>query len=149
MKRAFTMIEILVTMGLFLIITGVVIGNFRGVTSQQKVNQSVALIRQTLQTARANAMAGKKMCTGTLVSWAVVVYQNGDDNFVKLTNVCAAGDQIDTGNWQLSEGVTITNNIVHFNPLSGGLVGQADVNFTVTHNDVTGSVLVKSSGEII
>ena len=63
MRRAFTLVEVLVAMGLGVGMLGFGMSNFRDSVRRQTVEQSAEKINQVLQQARSNALAGKKDCS--------------------------------------------------------------------------------------
>lgn len=62
MRRAFTLIEMMVTLALVAVVFSFTISSFRTANRQQQVEANAEKFRQALRTARANVQAGKKNC---------------------------------------------------------------------------------------
>lgn len=73
MKKAFTLIEILVAVTIMMIMLGVGAVAYRKVARRQVLDQTLAGVVQTLAQAQANALSGKKIncAVQTLAGWQV------------------------------------------------------------------------------
>lgn len=149
MKKAFTLIEMLVTISIMTILFGMGVAAYRNLARRQSLEQAAAEVSQTLTQAQANALGGKKInCAAeTLAGWQV--------RFL-------------AGNYTLEEACQITNYIVKTvyypvsvtgtlpspNPILFRVLSQGTnipVSTTITLNNsqsLTKSIIVSSTGEI-
>ena len=61
-RRGFTLLELVVAMGLVVVMAGVVVAGFRNYSRQQGVRTTQARVRQLYQQARSQATSGKMDC---------------------------------------------------------------------------------------
>jgi prepilin-type N-terminal cleavage/methylation domain-containing protein len=114
MKQGFTLIEVLVAIGILLIMfTGGLI-SYRTAARNQALEADSAKIIQTLREAQSNIKNGKKInCVATLEYWQVRL----DGLKIYLDEVCN-GVAASTMSFDLSN--TVSTNTVKFYPLSAG-----------------------------
>src|SRR3989344_337650 len=62
MRRGFTLIEILVAVGLLVLMVGMGSVSFQQANKRQQVDQTTERLRQAFRQAKSNALAGKKDC---------------------------------------------------------------------------------------
>lgn len=122
MKRGFSLIEMLVSIGIVMIIFGAGIASYRNATRTQALDSDISLIIQVLNIAKTNVNSGKKVeCTLPLRYWQVEFNSSG----FKLNEVCedeSIDGQIKLNNtYKLSSSKTIVANPSKFNFKALGL----------------------------
>ena len=135
MRKGFTLIEVLVAVGILLILFTGGIASYRTAARNQALEADAAKIIQTLREAQSNIRSGKKInCVTTLEAWQVrLVAKN-----MYLEEMCD-GDAASTVTFELVSAAS--NNTIIFYPLSGGATPA-----TITLG--TKTITVSSIGDI-
>jgi prepilin-type N-terminal cleavage/methylation domain-containing protein len=169
MKNGFTLLEILLSMSLITGMLGVVMVNYRQANNKQAVQGAINRFRQTVETAKSNAMNGKKdtnicgsgVSARPLDGWAVSFTANSYSLFgvcdvpgrrVKFPAVVHAivlPSGINIGSSSTLPQIDAIGRAVEFRPIGQGtnLVVPA-VTFTISGTGGTGQVQVTRKGEI-
>lgn len=114
MRKGFTLIEVLVAIGILMILFTGGIVSYRTAARNQALEADGAKIIQTLREAQSNIRSGKKInCVTSLESWQVRL----DTKKIYLDEICN-GAAASTTNFDLSN--VVSTNTVKFYPLSGG-----------------------------
>ncbi|MDP1743654.1 MAG: prepilin-type N-terminal cleavage/methylation domain-containing protein [Candidatus Amesbacteria bacterium] len=138
MKQGFTLIEMLVSIGIVMIIFSAGIASYKNATRNQALDSDVSLIIQTLNIAKTNVNSGKKVnCASSLEAWQVSFLQK---SFV-LQELC--GSAFTTNTYNLA-----SNNIITANPaiIKFYALGQGATAGTITVG--TKTITVSSLGLI-
>lgn len=178
MKKGFTLLEMLLSMSLITGMLGVVLVNYRQANNQRTVQVAVDNFRQTMDTAKSNAMNGKKDCTvcggsdskcnnsvddKPLEGWAVGVTSTS----YSLFGLCGTAGSYSkfpavVPTVSLPQGVTMTysgtplptigafGSALEFKPLGQGtnLPENTNATFTVTGTGGSGQVQVTDDAQI-
>lgn len=155
MKKAFSLMEVIITAALFAVIFSGIFINFQRTSHLQTLNNQAERVRQAFTVARTSALNGKKDCsfcgaTGGLCGngdvplqgWLVVTQSNR----VTVQGICSATgyppiapDLVRTWNdgsitIEPVSGVTVTSStqIVLFRPVGGGIWPPAVGNLPIT-----------------
>lgn len=149
MSRAFTLVEILVTMSIVMTMLGVGAVAYRNAARKQALEQTAAGLIQTLAQAQANALSGKKInCAAeTLAGWQVRFAAGS----YTLEEVCQSTNYpVKTVNYPLSVTGTLPSpNPILFRVLSRGTNIPSSTTITLTTSQgQTKSITVFGSGEI-
>lgn len=114
MKKAFTLIEVLVAVGILLIMFTGGIVSYRTAARNQALEADSAKIIQTLREAQSNIRSGKKInCVTSLESWQVRLLAKKMYLEEFCNGVAASSSEFDLVN-------PASSNTVIFYPLSGG-----------------------------
>lgn len=130
MKRAFTLIEIMIAMAIMVVVATAGIGVSLNTTRRKVLENEKEKLIETLKQARTNALAGKKDsgCTQTLGGWQVVTLGS---SYV-LNVVCGAVIPVSTVN--LPSGISVSPADVMFIPVTGGTDLSSNLTITLTGN---------------
>lgn len=134
MSKAFTLIEVLVAVGILLIMFTGGLVSYRTAARNQALEADSSKIIQTLREAQSNIRSGKINCLTSLEAWQVRL----DAKKMYLDEVCN-GATASTTSFDLSD--VVSTNTVKFYPLSGGATPA-----TITIG--TKTITVSSVGDI-
>jgi prepilin-type N-terminal cleavage/methylation domain-containing protein len=146
--HGFTLIEILVSVTLLLVLSGLMIANYNGFNDAQVVKQAASSMRSNMQAARTRAASGVKptpcdQLVGYQVDFTASTYK------VSALCVVSGSEQLvgDT-TYTLPTGVTFAE--VPLSTIFYALNRGASVSQTITlsGNDKTASVFIRESGAI-
>ncbi|TSC87467.1 MAG: coagulation factor 5/8 type domain-containing protein [Microgenomates group bacterium Gr01-1014_16] len=155
MKKGFTLIEILIGLGVMLILLTAASSGLSNANKRQTLDQVTENVRQAFFQARTNAQAGKKDCTacgatgacGTgdapLDGWRVTIV---DPDTYRVEGVCGANTAFSTRNYDLPSGITMVGSktSVTFKPVGLGTdLGPGEV-MTVAVYRTSGDTGTKS-----
>lgn len=138
MKTGFSLIELLVSIGIVMIIFSAGIASYRTATRNQALDTDVALIIQVLNIAKTNVNSGKKIVciTQSLKNWQVEF----KSSTFELQEICVDNSININNTYTLSSKNTITANptIIKFQALGqGATLGTIIVGTkTITVNSV-------------
>ncbi|MBI5358527.1 prepilin-type N-terminal cleavage/methylation domain-containing protein [Candidatus Amesbacteria bacterium] len=138
MNRGFTLVEMLVSIGIVMIIFSAGIASYRNATRNQALDSDVSLIIQTLNIAKTNVNSGKKInCASSLEAWQISFSQSSFD----LQELC--GSAFTTNTYRLS-----SNNIITANPaiIKFYALGQGATTGTINIGSKT--ITISSTGVI-
>lgn len=152
MKRAFTIVELLVVMALVAIVSGASVSVSLQAGRRKAVDRAAEDLAQSMRQARDFAQAGKKDTTqcgsGTsaipLEGWKVDVVSNS----YTVKGICGTDFGIRTVNFQ--GGVTATTGTALFRPISQSavLTGTFPIWLSATGTSYKNTVTVSSGGEV-
>ncbi len=150
MKKGFTLIELMVGIGLVTVITSFGVASFRTSSRRQAVDTAADRLRQVLLQARSNALYGKKECTGgPLDGWRVVVV----GRTVVLENVCVGN--IISRPLETFAGTTVSvspNATILFKPIGQGIENGSALStmFSVADSSIsyTKTITVTQKGDV-
>ena len=138
MKQGFTLIEMLVSMGIVMIIFSAGIASYKNATRNQALDSDVSLIIQTLNIAKTNVNSGKKInCASSLEAWQISFSQSSFD----LQELC--GSAFTTNTYKLS-----SNNIITANPAIIKFYALGQGATTGTINICSKTITISSTGVI-
>lgn len=139
------LIEIIVSVTLLLLLSGLFIVNYNGFNSSQTVRQAALDVRSNLQAARTSAAAGVKpsgcdTLVGYIVKFSASAYT--------IRALCSNGEVGETKTYTLPTGVTFssTPDPITFYALNGG--ASANQTISLVGNGVTMNVSVFTSGVV-
>lgn len=145
--RGFTLIEIIVSVALLLLLSGLFIANYNGFSTAQTVRQSTSNLIMNLQAVRTSASAGVKP-TGcdTLVGY--IVNFSSDAVTYTAQASCLVGDVGEIKTYTLPTGVKFASvpDTITFYALNGG--ASADQTIIITGAGTTMKVSVFVSGVV-
>lgn len=153
MKKAFTLIEILVAMGLVMILTGAGIGTLRQSARRKAVENAASDVVAVLHQAQAYAASGQKInCTAAqpLAGWQVNFTATG----YELQELCpqSAGSPflIKSGTWpdNISPSSLPSANPILFRVLGQGTNVAGQTGVEISGFGITQGVGVNSAGEV-
>lgn len=160
MRRAFTLVEILVTISLMVFFTTIGAANFQGANQRQAVDQAAERLRQAMFQAKSNAQSGKKDCLAcgavggvcgqgdkSLSGWQVLV---GSNDFT-VQGVCQGttfGSRSETLQSKVSTVASIGS--VLFRPLGQGTDLMSTASFGAKGDaiGISQTFTVSTSGEV-
>lgn len=172
MKKGFSLIELIATMGVIAIVAGFGMRSSMRGTEQKKISEAAETLRQQYMQTKSMALSGRKDCAACgssdgvcgngdtpLLGWRITINTGADPVVYEIHGEC--GDiaspttffSSGTKTLPTSIGVAITNagSNVLFYPLSGGVNMVSDALISVS-SDVTGltsrSFTVTRRGEI-
>lgn len=129
MKRAFTLVELLVTITIVTLIAGAGVSTTVQTIQRKNLAQAASKMDEVIVRARDYALAGRKVsCTGTLVGWRVVI--GGGAPFYTLQEECSNGGPYvhESGAISSDSRITISgSDSMLFLPLGKGLAIPHDV----------------------
>lgn len=92
LRDGFTLIEVLVSIGLIAIVTAVAIPNFRNFSSTQEIDTAASQLTNVFKTAQSSARSGIKCPSGqTATSWEVDLNISGSSDTYTLKSNCESG----------------------------------------------------------
>lgn len=143
MKRGFTLIEVLVAVGIMMVLTVGGVLNMKAFNDRQQVAAAAGKLESGLKQARANALAGEKTsgCVGVLDGWRVVTAGSG----YTLEESCG-GVNVDPVVESL--GVTVTGADILYKPLGQGAVISTGT-IQVAKGLVIKTIAVGTNGEVV
>jgi prepilin-type N-terminal cleavage/methylation domain-containing protein len=147
-SHGFTLIEIIVTVALLLVLSGLFMTNYTGFTNAQSVKQAASSFIRNLQAVRTNASSGNKPAgCDTLVGY-IVKFPPLDAASYTAQAVCQGGEIPDITTYSLPTGVTFSPipSSITFYALDRGASG--DQTISVTGFGMTAKVSVFASGVI-
>lgn len=143
--RGFTLIEIIVSVAILLLLSGVFIANYNGFSNSQTVRQSALDLMANLQAARTSASAGVKPSgCDTLVGYTV----NFTSSAYTAQALCQTGAVGEIRTYTLPAGVTfspIPQSFTFYALSRGASAGQT---LGIVGNGVTMNVTVSTSGVV-
>ena len=144
----FSLIELLVVVGILILVVGGGIASFISFNEKQQVVNGAKELQEYLRTAQTLIRVGQKPdgC-GTLNAYRVVSSDSGTTKEIKVIAVCSS-DDIDRNSFFLPEGTTLSSDIsITFLGLHGGVSGATTIE-VVGGNDRTYTFEVTQGGEI-
>ncbi len=142
--HGFTLIEIIVSITLLLVLSGLFMAGYNGFNSSQTVKQAASTLVRNLQAVRTKAASGNKSAgCDTLIGYIVKFPDSGSYTARAL---CQSGEVGDTESYLLPAGVLFspTPGSVTFYALNRG--ASADRTITLTGFGTTSVVSVFTSG---
>lgn len=153
-QKGFTLIELIVALGLFMLAIGGVLANYNGFHARQKVKQAALTFKEHLRFAQSQAISGKKptedlvTCSGTNTLDGHRVAFTNDRTYV-IVAVCSDNESTDVQPYTLPAGITVSPETdITFRSLSGKLYIPADITYTLTGENASYNITVSSSGDI-
>jgi len=152
MNRGFTLLELIISVGIVLVLTGIGVANYRIYTDKETLRQTVATIKSDLRLAQTKAIAGQKpvnaSCTelfGYKVSFSTSSYTIVPD----CTEGISSADALVI---TLPNGMTFAESLINtsflFYPLSGGTSLSDDLVLQVTLGAQALTITVTQGGLI-
>ncbi len=145
-SHGFTLIEIVVSVAILALLSGLFIANYNGFSNSQTVQQTASDVIANLQSARTMASSGLKPAgCNTLVGYIV----NFSNSSYTVQASCQSGLVGGINTYTLPMGVTFaspTPNPITFYALDGG--ASANQTISLVGNGVTAKVSVSSSGVV-
>jgi prepilin-type N-terminal cleavage/methylation domain-containing protein len=145
-RSGFTLIEIIVSVTILLVLSGLFIANYNGFNNSQTVRQASLDLISNLQAARTSAAAGVKPSgCDTLVGY-IVNFPTGTTYTAQA--LCLVGAVGEKNTYSLPAGVTFSPipDPITFYALNGG--ASADQTISLIGNGVTMDVSVFTSGVV-
>lgn len=146
--HGFTLIEIIVSVTLLLVLSGLFMASYTGFNSSQTVKQSASTLIRNLQAVRTNAASGVKPAgCATLVGYNVTFTS---DDYTSQARCLVGGVETGVGDetiYELPTGVTFTFGspvTIKFYPLNRG--ASSDLTISITGFGTTSVVHVYKSG---
>lgn len=129
-QPGFTLIEILVTIGIIVLVSTITLPNLRQFSEEQKIEAAASDFIQTLKRAQSGARSGIKCKTSSSIDWLV----NTSTNTYNLKSNCANGSleerKPDTPYYQDQAG-TVTK-------FEDSCLGNGDLVFILKGNEIKG-----------
>jgi prepilin-type N-terminal cleavage/methylation domain-containing protein len=157
-RLGFTLVEVLVVMGLLSMTVGLVVSNYQRTSKRQAVDGAAQTLRQAFIDARSNALAGKKdeatcsVYNYALDGWWVNVNTTASPVTYSVYGSCG-GLQFPSPvvEQSLPAGVTVTAGVsqILFRPLNRGTDLAASTNFVVSSSDGSYTFSVSPKGELV
>jgi prepilin-type N-terminal cleavage/methylation domain-containing protein len=147
MKKGFTLIEVLVVVGLLLLTTGGVVSNYNNYNDRQKVKQATLTLKDNLRLAQTSAMSGNKPtgCSGQLTGYQVAFTSS---TLYTITALCAGGNG-PTVSISMPSDVSIASPVtITFSPLTGEANVATYADISVSSFSVYTGVRVTKNGQI-
>lgn len=149
-SHGFTLIEIIVSVAILLLLSGLFIANYNGFSSSQTVRQATSDLVTNLQAVRTSAAAGvKPLACDTLVGYTVSFPTLSTYTASALCLVGGSEQSVGTVNsYTLPTGVTFspTPDAITFYALNRG--ASADQTISLTGSGITMKVSVFTSGVV-
>ncbi len=154
-QTGFTLIELMVTIGLFMLAIGGVLANYNGFHTRQKVKQAALTFKEQLRFAQSDAVTGKKPTDITITCNILNGYQVSFTNETTYTVVTVCDDnaltdasEIQTYTLPSSIKIVLPATTITFQSLNGKINTGTDVSYTLTGDNVSYKITVSSSGDI-
>ena len=145
-RRGFTLLEIIVSVSILLLLSGLFIVNYNGFSSSQNVKQAASGLMANLQAARTRAAVGAKPSTcDTLIGYNVAFL---NESTYTVQALCDSGTAGDIQTYTLPTGVLFfpVPADITFYALNHGT--KSDETITLEGNNVTMTVSVLASGVV-
>ncbi len=152
--RAFTLIEVVVVLGIIGILTAATIPTFNGITSTQNLKRSVDNLSSDIQLAKEKALAGSVQGTQTDVFWGMKCFAGTNRYQVGY----APNNAGVPGTFKFVEKKTLygnatfiagsCNTVVYFDRLTGELVSENSHSFKLEAGGEKTSVFVQKAGQV-
>lgn len=147
MNRGFTLIEMLVAIGISLLVVGGLIVNYNSYNDTQKLKQSALTLKNNLRLAQTQAVASKKPSSGCtqLLRYDASFTSTG----YTLSAQCTQGQAGDVNTVVLPSGITFSpvGGTLSFSVLTGG-IGKDAVTVTLAGSTKSYAIQVASNGTI-
>jgi len=163
MKKGFTLVELLVALGVVAIVAGVGLTNLRGRNRDERVVESAEKLKQAFLQAKSQAQSGKKDCGACgavsgvcgsgdvpLLGWRVSLWGTTPPSY-SILGICGAITFYTAGPISLSDGVavgTVGGTSVLFTPRGLGTDLTGAVAVTVSATGISRSFSIQANGEI-
>ena len=152
-QTGFTLIELMVTIGLFMLAIGGVLANYNGFHTRQKVKQAALTFKEHLRFTQSEALAGKKptdagdpCVTKSLDGYRVTFTSSSD---YVIGPVCETVASTDTKTYSFPDGITLSpTSSISFQSLNGKVNSADDVIYVISDGTTSYKITVSSSGDI-
>lgn len=131
MKKGFTLIELVVSLSIFMLITGLMLANFRAGDNSNELQKSAELLASRIREAQTRALSG---VGGIGVNGHGVYLVDGDTTFVSYVDVGSAVNEYDASE------ATVTTGLLDHVQISG----DVDILFAVPSGDVYVSAVLQT-----
>src|SRR3989344_4748736 len=149
-QTGFTLIELMVAIGLFMLAIGGVLANYNGFHTRQKVKQAALTFKEHLRFAQSEALTGKKPtgvgdpCVAKSLDGYTVTFTSASDYVVGP--VCETIASIDTKTFSFPTGISLSPvSSISFQSLNGKVNSAADVDYVISDGTKSYKITVSSS----
>lgn len=141
MKKGFTLIELIVAIGIFVLLVSISTISFFSGYSNTNLGASTDVLQADLKTAQSNAMAGMGATGETVTGWGLKIVS--PNTYIIFPGSIYDPSDIHNSSTTLPTGVTISSNFVNdtivFNQISGEIIGHVTGQSTITLTALSGT----------
>jgi len=147
-QKGFTLVELLVVMGITSILAAVGINNYFGYRARVKIDKEGSKIVEYIREAVSRARSQQEG-----VDWAISVYNGGTDDYYELLSGGVGGTS--TNRMYLSSGVTFsTSTVSTTTAITGGptispINAQMDIGLMTADGSLSEQITISTNGKIV